>query len=72
VRPDVVSALACVVPSAEILRAFNAVACPLLVKVSANQWQAQTLATLRDTLLPRLISGQLRLPEAFAKMEEAA
>ena len=66
VRPDVVSALACVVPSAEILRAFNAVACPLLVKVSANQRQAQTLATLRDTLLPRLISGQLRLPEAEA------
>ena len=66
VRPDVVSALACVVPSAEILRAFNAVACPLLVKVSANQRQAQTLATLRDTLLPRLISGQLRLPDAEA------
>ena len=25
---------------------------------------AQTLTSLRDTLLPRLISGQLRLPEA--------
>ena len=72
VRPDVVSALACVVPSAEILRTFNGVTCPLLVKVSANQQQAQTLATLRDTLLPRLISGQLRLPEALAAMEEVA
>lgn len=72
VRPDVVSALACVVPSAEILRAFNAVACPLLVKVSANQRQAQTFAAIRDALLPRLISGQLRLPEALAEMEEAA
>ena len=66
VRPDVVSALACVVPSAEVLRVFNSVARPLLEKVSANQRQAQTLATLRDTLLPRLISGQLRLPEAEA------
>jgi len=66
VRPDVVSALGCVVPPAAILRAFNAVACPLLEKVAANQQQAQTLATLRDTLLPRLISGQLRLPEAEA------
>jgi len=28
--------------------------------------QAQTLTTLRDTLLPRLISGQLRLPDAEA------
>ena len=72
VRPDVVSALACVVPAAEILRAFNAVACPLLEKVSANQQRAQTLASVRDTLLPRLISGQLRLPEALVELEEAA
>jgi type I restriction enzyme S subunit len=28
-------------------------------------------ATLRDTLLPRLISGQLRLPEARAATEVA-
>ena len=63
VRPDVVSALACVVSSAEVLHAFNPVARPLLEKVSANQRQAQTLATLRDTLLPRLILGQLRLPD---------
>ena len=33
--------------------------------------QAQTLSTLRDTLLPRLISGQLRLPEAQAASEAA-
>lgn len=72
VRPDVVSALACVVPSAEILRTFNDVTCPLLVKVSDNQRQAEALAALRDTLLPRLISGQLRLPEALVEMEEAA
>ena len=71
VRPDVVSALACVVPSTEILCAFNAAACPLLEKVSANQQQAQTLATLRDTLLPRLISGQLRLPLAQEAIAEA-
>ena len=34
--------------------------------------QAQTLATLRDTLLPRLISGQLRLPEAEAMRDAVA
>jgi type I restriction enzyme S subunit len=71
VRPDVVSALACVVPSDEILRTFNALTWPLLVKVSANQQQAETLATLRDSLLPRLISGQLRLPMAQEAIAEA-
>ena len=32
--------------------------------IRENAEQAQTLATLRDTLLPRLISGKLRMPEA--------
>ena len=38
---------------------------------TANDHRVRTLATLRDTLLPRLISGQLRLPEAEALLEEA-
>ena len=63
VRPDVVAGLQCVIPSGEVLRKFHETAAPLLAKASANKKQAQTLATLRDTLLPRLISGQLRLSE---------
>ena len=45
------------------MQAFHDVTAPLLAGVAENQHQAQTLATLRDTLLPRLISGQLRLPD---------
>jgi type I restriction enzyme S subunit len=44
---------------------------PLVNRVVENRLQAQTLSTLRDTLLPRLISGQLRLPEAEAATEAA-
>ncbi len=32
-----------------------------------NEQQAQTLTTLRDTLFPRQISGQLRLPDVGIK-----
>jgi type I restriction enzyme S subunit len=64
--------LAFVVPPREVLEAFDASTLPLRMRFAANSHQAETLATLRDTLLPRLISGQLRLPEAFAEMEEAA
>jgi type I restriction enzyme S subunit len=71
VRPDVVSGLQSVIADSLILQAFHAAAAPLLAKVSENQKQAQTLATLRDTLLPRLISGQLHRPEAEALLEEA-
>ena len=40
--------------------------------VGFNRPQAQTLATLRDALPPRLISGQFRLPLAEAFIEEMA
>ncbi len=54
-----------VLPAA-LLGAMDAYFAPLLARIVQNELQAQTLATLRDTLLPRLISGQLRLPEAEA------
>lgn len=50
--------------SEHLALAFDDVVEPLIEKIIANQKQAQTLANLRDTLLPRLISGQLRLPDS--------
>lgn len=44
---------------------------PLLGRWIATSLQAQNLATLRDTLLPRLISGQLRLTGNVTPFEEA-
>ncbi len=44
---------------------------PLLDRWVSTALQAQTLATLRDTLLPRLISGQLRLPEIESRIRES-
>ena len=60
------------VPSRSILDQFDEITVPLRNRFAANHAKAQTLATLRDTLLPRLISGQLRLPEAEALIEEIA
>ena len=49
-------------PPSEVVQQFMEAASALFEKLIENEKQAQTLATLRDTLLPRLISGQLRLP----------
>ena len=57
------------VPAASLLEAADACVVPLLDRRIESELQVQTLATLRDTLLPRLISGQLRLPEAEAEVE---
>jgi type I restriction enzyme S subunit len=56
-------------PSSDVLKAFDDVVKVVRDNIFRNQQQAQTLATLRDTLLPRLISGQLRLPEAETAVE---
>ena len=56
---------------ANVLAVFDASANALRNSIDHNETQAQTLSTLRDTLLPRLISGQLRLPEAEAATEAA-
>ena len=53
-------------PSPEVGQAFSAVLEPLFAKVRQNAEQARELVELRDILLPRLISGQLRLSEAEA------
>ena len=60
-----------VVPPRARVDPFESIARGLNKRIRANQAQAQTLATLRDTLLPCLISGQLRLPEATAIADEA-
>ena len=56
-----------VLPPDDLLRAYEDIAGVMLDGWIANAQQAHTLSTLRDTLLPRLISGQLRLPEAEAE-----
>ena len=60
------------VPSSPTIESFLAVASPLFARLVSNEQQAQSLATLRDTLLPRLISGQLRLPEAETQITDAS
>lgn len=57
-------------PPNEVLIEFDSLVAELYLKIQANSQQAQTLTTLRDTLLPRLISGKLRLPDAQAILEE--
>lgn len=61
-----------VVPPRNRLRDFEEAAGPLLQRVAANARESETLGALRDTLLPKLISGELRVPEAEALVEEAS
>nr|WP_255257836.1 restriction endonuclease subunit S [Pseudomonas sp.]QDK64829.1 type I restriction enzyme EcoKI specificity protein, S subunit [Pseudomonas sp.] len=56
-------------PPGAVIEQFNNCVETIHQMIFGNEQQAQTLTHLRDTLLPRLISGQLRLPEAEAQIE---
>lgn len=44
--------------------AFDAVVQPLVRRIHANTEHDHTVAVLRDTHLPKLMSGEIRVPEA--------
>ena len=50
-------------PSDTILREFDKIIIPLVSLVKKNDAENDRLATLRDTLLPRLMSGELKVNE---------
>jgi type I restriction enzyme S subunit len=60
-----------VIPTKEVAEAFETVVSSIQQKITANQDHAKTLTQLRNTLLPRLISGQMRFPEMEATVENA-
>jgi type I restriction enzyme S subunit len=56
-----VRSLGVLVPPRPIVDAFTRQAAPLITRLLANAKQSRTLATLRDTLLPKLLSGELQV-----------
>ena len=63
VRPDAVAATSIVRPDDGVLTQFSSVAGALLRRMAHNVEESRTLAALRDTLLPQLISGALRIKD---------
>ena len=61
-----------VVPDLRVAEAFDRAVSPLFARIQANSHKSRTLATLRDTLLPKLLSGELRVKTAQVLTEETA
>ena len=55
---DIMS-IPCVIPSKEVVNKFNETVQPLFDLIICNQRENQQLSTLRDSLLPKLMSGEL-------------
>ena len=61
-----------VVPPEPLIRSFNDKVEPLIEKIINTERETRTLADLRDTLLPKLISGKIRLHNTECQTGSAA
>ena len=58
-------------PDFRLVAAFSEIASPLWERALLLEQECETLAQLRDRLLPKLISGEIRVPEPEKMAEEA-
>ena len=72
VRSQVVAETPVVLADVPVRRAFSSMTAPWFDLIENNRRESQRLVSLRDALLPRLVSGELRLGEAVERLESTA
>jgi len=69
VRPEVVAATKVSKAGDNLIKTFSRVCAPILARIAASEGKSRSLANIRDTLLPKLISGELRVKDAEKRVE---
>ncbi|ECF3883998.1 restriction endonuclease subunit S [Salmonella enterica] len=72
IKREHLSQAKCLIPSSETICAFTPFFEPVLNRVISNRLESRKLENLRDTLLPKLLSGEITLPEAEQIISEEA
>jgi type I restriction enzyme, S subunit len=67
---DTLDGVSTISPPLEVIQSFNGIAGALLVKIKNNLEENRILGNQRDALLPKLISGEIRIPDAEKMLEE--
>ena len=60
---DDLSSIEVIIPSENAVEEFNNLYNQMKKTIKANKLESSRLSSLRDTLLPRLMSGELEVPE---------
>jgi len=60
-KTDILKSWNMAIPDTEIMKNFNELISPIFKKIKNNTAQIQTLSQTRDTLLPKLMSGEIRV-----------
>jgi type I restriction enzyme S subunit len=71
ISPDSFLAMQVVSPPIPLIKAFTKVVKPMFDTIHSNLHESRDLAALRDTLLPKLLSGELSVAEVETRLEVA-
>ncbi len=71
IRPYIVAGVEAVFPTPNFMRSFDSCVYPWIECMGKNEKQIEILLQLRDTLLPKLLSGEIRIPDAKKLIAEA-
>lgn len=63
VRPESMLKMATLIPDRSTINSYSTLVRPMLERISANTTESHTLAALRDTLLPKLMRGEVRVKQ---------
>jgi type I restriction enzyme, S subunit len=69
---DTLAGIQVVIPPAAVTREFDRIVAPLLSRILGNLKEKEILAALRDALLPKLLSGEIRVKQAEKIVGEVA
>ena len=72
VSPEAVAATPVILADASTRREFSRITAPLVVEYLSRGDESRTLADMRDALLPKLISGEIRVADAEEALESVA
>ena len=61
VNSKIIKSMLWVMPNDNVLRDFHNIVAPIFTQIKNNIRENETLATLRDTLLPKLMNGEIKL-----------
>ena len=70
VRPEVVANQICTYPAINLLEAFDKLVSPFFQSIAEQQFQCDSLSNIRNTLIPKLLSGELRVPEVASIIDK--
>ena len=71
VRPNDVLKITSIKPNQKLIHSYGILVEPILQKIMSNKTESKILSKIRDLLLPKLISGELEIPDAENIIKEA-